>query len=86
MTPRTRYWTAECRYPGKDRFLFHSPRMCVIADSELDAADKLQAIVAEEWAKIVPCPAPPLTAVIPGRLVMDDELAAALADERRNYA
>lgn len=80
-----RYWTAHCQYQGKSKFLFWSPRMHVIADSELVAEGRLRKIAEEEWATISPHPAPPIIAIFPGRLVQNDELLAAMADEKRSY-
>ncbi len=56
-------WTAVCRYPGKDQFLFYSPEF--VADwKELD--DEARKVVDEAWSKISPHPAPPVIELVPG--------------------
>lgn len=78
-----RYWTALCRYPGHKQFLFSSPRMKVVAETESEAEPLLRRIAADEWAAISPHPCPPIVSILPGRLLMDDALKEAWADERR---
>lgn len=57
-------WTAECRYPGKEKFVFYSRAFVTTEWSEL--RETAQAIVEEEWSTISPYPAPPIVALLPG--------------------
>ncbi|MGH8032937.1 MAG: hypothetical protein ACREO8_11390 [Luteimonas sp.] len=78
------YWTCECRYPGMvNTLLVHSDEFYVIAETDLEALAMLEPILAHEWAKAVPYPPPPITAVIPMRLVLQDEVDEVRAEQRR---
>ena len=53
--------------------MFHSSDFTIIEDSETRAHDKLQIAIDSAWAEISPHPAPRLTDVIPGALVLYDD-------------
>ena len=59
---RTRYWIAECMYPGKRPFTAGT----VIADSELEAERKLHANITE----VLPAGFT-INAVFPGRVIVE---------------
>lgn len=59
-----RWWTAEALYSGHEPFWFGS----VEADGNEDALAALMRL----WSELSPHPAPRITAVVPGQLVLKE--------------
>lgn len=69
MAALTRWWSADCAYPGKDKFIFGSV-VHVQAETTEEAHRIARHELAAEWARISPHPAPEIVNLIPGRIIL----------------
>lgn len=68
-----RWWCAECSYPGKESFVVGS--VYVEADTTEEAHREARKEIASLWSRISPYPAPDITNLIPGRLIVHEDRA-----------